>query len=208
MAYEYRPFGGCDYYSLLATVVAIYDIERASLAPPWGKGGGCPLMMRHITLLITVVLMMAAMMAFSGAALAQAEPQREPFNTIFFSPCTEELILFEGFAQFIPQRVHRDQGGGLHGMAQGLNHGEGVGTISGDKYIFNFLSTGASTMRLDLDGTNTGVAVSSGSVPSTIIREGEDGSPDDLVGNAVFKFTTNANGELVVELIIENFECV
>ncbi len=162
--------------------------------------------MRRVLLLAG--MMVTAMIVASGMALSQAEPQREPLDTTFFSPCTEELILFEGFAHFIPQRVHFDQGGGLHGMAQGLNHGEGVGTISGDKYIFNFLSTGASTLRLDLDGTNTGVAVSSGSVPSTIIREGEDGSPDDLVGNAVFKFTTNANGELVVELIIENFECV
>jgi hypothetical protein len=203
MAYEYRPFGGCDYYPLLATVVAIYDIERASLAPPWGKGGGCPLMMRHITLLITVVLMMAAMMAFSGAALAQAEPQREPFNTIFFSPCTEELILVEGFANFIPQRVHFDQGGGLHGMQHGLIQGEGVGTISGAKYIFNALSSGASVLRLD-DGTNTSVFVT----PFTFVREGEDGSPDDLVGTGRFKFTTNANGELVVELVIETFKCV
>jgi hypothetical protein len=148
-------------------------------------------------------MMVTAMIVASGMALSQAEPQREPLDTTFFSPCTEELILFEGFAHFIPQRVHFDQGGGLHGMAQGLNHGEGVGTISGDKYIFNFLSTGASTLRLD-DGTNTSVSIT----PISIIRQGEDGSPDDLVGNAVFKFTTNANGELVVEIIIENFKCV
>jgi hypothetical protein len=188
---------------MLATVVALYNLRRDRWNPSWGKEQG----MRRV-LLLAGMMATAMIVASSGVALAQAEPQREPLDTTFFSPCTEELILFEGFAQFIPQRVHRDQGGGLHGMAQGLNHGEGVGTISGDKYIFNFLSTGASTLRLDLDGTNTGVAVSSGSVPSTIIREGEDGSPDDLVGNAVFKFTTNANGELVVELIIENFECV
>ena len=162
--------------------------------------------MRRVLLLAGVLA--TAMIVSSGVALAQAEPQREPLNTTFLSPCTEELILFEGFAHFIPQRVHHDQGGGLHGTAQGLNQGEGVGAVSGAKYIYISLSTGASTLRLDLDGTNTGVAVSSGSVPSTIIREGEDGSPDDLVGNAVFKFTTNANGELVVELIIENFECV
>src|SRR5215211_6111891 len=188
---------------MLATVVALYNLRRDRWNPSWGKEQG----MRRV-LLLAGMMATAMIVASSGVALAQAEPQREPLDTTFFSPCTEELILFEGFAQFIPQRVHRDQGGGLHGTAQGLNHGEGVGTISGDKYIFNFLSTGASTMRLDLDGTNTGVAVSSGSVPSTIIREGEDGSPDDLVGNAVFKFTTNANGELVVELIIEDFECV
>ena len=157
--------------------------------------------MRRVLLLAG--LLVTAMIVASGVALAQAEPQREPLDTVFFSPCTEELILFEGFAQFIPQRVHHDQGGGLHGTAQGLNHGEGVGTISGDKYIFNALGNGASTLRLD-GGTNTSSAV----FPFTFIREGEDGSPDDLVGNAVFKFTTNANGELVVELIIENYKCV
>jgi hypothetical protein len=144
--------------------------------------------MRRVLLLAGVLA--TAMIVSSGVALAQAEPQREPLNTTFLSPCTEELILFEGFAHFIPQRVHHDQGGGLHGTAQGLNQGEGVGAVSGAKYIYISLNTGASTLRLD-GGTNTSSAV----FPLTIIREGEDGSPDDLVGNAVFKFTTNANGE-------------
>jgi hypothetical protein len=157
--------------------------------------------MRRVLLLAGVLA--TAVIVSSGVALAQAEPQREPLNTTFLSPCTEELILFEGFAHFIPQRVHHDQGGGLHGTAQGLNQGEGVGAVSGAKYIYISLNTGASTLRLD-GGTNTSSAV----FPLTIIREGEDGSPDDLVGNAVFKFTTNANGELVVELIIENYKCV
>jgi hypothetical protein len=156
--------------------------------------------MRRVLLLAG--MMATAMIVASGVALSQAEPQREPLDTVFFSGCTEELVLFEGFAQFIPQFIHRDQAGGLHGMAQGLNHGEGVGTISGDKYIFNALGGGTSTLRLD--GTNISTAVT----PFTFIREGEDGSPDDLVGTGVFKFTTNANGELVVELRIENFKCV
>ena len=154
-------------------------------------------------LLLAGMMATAMIVASSGVALAQAEPQREPFNTTFFSPCTEELILVEGFAIFLPQRVHFDQGGGLHGMQHGLIQGEGVGTISGAKYIFNSLSSGASVLRLD-EGTNTSVFVT----PFTFVREGEDGSPDDLVGTGRFKFTTNANGELVVELTVEDFRCV
>jgi hypothetical protein len=112
--------------------------------------------MRRVLLLAGVLA--TAMIVSSGVALAQAEPQREPLNTTFLSPCTEELILFEGFAHFIPQRVHHDQGGGLHGTAQGLNQGEGVGAVSGAKYIYISLNTGASTLRLD-GGTNTSSAV-------------------------------------------------
>ncbi len=157
--------------------------------------------MRRILLILAVMalLMVAlAVPAFAQAAGNGAINLREPW-TIELTSCTGEPFTLEGEIHVVAHPTV-DSAGGAHFNGHINIQGRGQ-TASGDKYVLNH------TSMFEGKSDANSADVSTDTVHLNLIRQGEDGTEDDLSIPLRIHFTQNANGEYTAEYFFGDIVC-
>jgi hypothetical protein len=144
----------------------------------------------RVVMLAAVVLMVV--LSLAGPAAAEMSNTRVPLS--FTVPtCAGELVTIEGTLQVLT-REELDPAGGRHVFGHFTFQGQGT-SASGTRYVVFLSSTFAHNFPAG------GSEVSTNTVPSVVIRQGESVPDDDSITRVALHFTMNANGDVVA-----NFE--
>jgi hypothetical protein len=169
-------------------------------------------LMRRVIVVLGVAAVMAATLALTaGVALAQeAKPdhyrERLPVSEEWTNWCTGETVTWEGTVQMV-YTFGESAGGNV--LSAGLHLVQLQGTSdSGARYILHQSATSSVVIvGYDPEGGFDSVLTETIRYPVSIIRQGEDGTPDDYRGQILFHLTQNADGEITAQVEIFNPEC-
>ena len=109
-----------------------------------------------------------------------------PFLTSVANPCNGELVDIEGWIQlrFV---TRSDAQAGSHTVGQILEHGQGIGEVTGGNYVFSVDSL------IDVNAR----AIQSAGSQEVVVRLIGQGQAPSFLGTQILHFTVNANGDPV-----------
>lgn len=139
-------------------------------------------------LILALVVAISAAVITATLVRAKAYTSKEEFDTWLHSPCNGEWIYGTMKIHRVESFFHEDNGGGFHVNVHGKVHFSGVGEDSGAKYESN-------------EKWNESFNMKKGATRNVIAKVHiiGQGQVPDFVISGHWKFTINANGELVVE---------
>lgn len=157
------------------------------------------------------VVLFALLLALAALLMALATPaqartvinERLPVSGTEYNPCHGEPFAYEATFHLLGE-FHQDASGGSHGKVHVNAHGKGE-SPSGAKYVIN--GEGNLHYKYDHEYDHESADNYTDTMHFNFIRQGEDGTEDDLKAQAVTHVTENANGELTAHVVNFEFEC-
>jgi hypothetical protein len=151
-------------------------------------------------LMLVLAALAALLMALATPAQAQTVNQKIPISGSFFNICRGgETFTLEGTLHLVG-KSSEDESGGTHNVVHSNLQLQGE-SPSGAKYVFN--ETTNSPLKADIESADTITLTNHGN----LIRQGEDGTVEEVRSRTVIHITRNPNGELTAVVNTFEFEC-